>query len=448
MRMFHTSSKRFHDSAVPRPATDGRPWNAGRRKRLLVLTTRFPFPPRSGVNTRLLHTARALAADCDLTLLALSPRPIQIDQHQSVSPFSRTEVVVLPRWRSCLQALAAIPTANPLQFAYYRSKLFRDAVEKLLPEHDGVVAHLQRAGQYVQDLSAAKPVVLDMTDAISLNYKRVVTNPGLHWSKLLYGLEQRRLERAERTAWLNFSETWLVSSVDVQYLFEDAVPSSVACVPLPVDLAEFPYKPSVGGKTILFIGNMAYGPNRDACIWFCQEVLPVLRLRLGDIRFRIVGPIRNKLRNVLSAFPGVEVVGEVQRIPEHVNDVFCGVCPMRIGAGMQNKVLNYLALGVPCVTSDLGLEGIDARDGEDLLCFRTAKEAIEKIVLLAQSPVLSQQLQVRGLAVAQSYSTESLYPYMRQRAKAIFALEPPHAEETQGPSLPQGLHQVLSGSSA
>ncbi len=419
---------------INRPNKESAPWlprvsqsvSAGRkegaRKRLLILSSRLPFGARSGDSVRLMHIARALSRDYELTLLSLSERaPDPSIATLDRAPFSAVHVVRLPRWHSYLQTLLAVPTRTPLQLAYYRSKTFRQTLSQLLPDHDGVVAHLQRTGQYVDHLAGSKPVILDMTDAISLTYRRARRlRKKREYLDLVYALEQKRLAKFERSAPARFSESWLVSPVDIEYLFGNATPASVDCVPVPVDLADFPFRPHVSGETILFIGNLRSVPNRDACFWFCSEVFSALRERRPTLRFRIIGAADAATKAQLEALPGVEVLGEVEHIRDHLHDVFCGVCPVRAGAGIQNKVLNYLALGLPCVTSDIGLEGIRAAHGSDLLCFSTAAEAIEQISMLADTPALRDRLRAQGLFVAKTYSTDQVYPYMQARAQAIF----------------------------
>ncbi len=394
------------------------------RKRLLFLTSRLPFHAPGGDSVRLMHMAQALASEYELTLLALSeskPNYAEIMKAEIDGPFSSVHTVYLPRWRSYLQTLMALPTRTPLQLAYYRSQRFGQMLKGLLPHHDGVVAHLQRTAQYVENSVQEKPVLLDMTDAISLNYQRVRDRGGKReWLHIVYALEQKRMERTERRAPSHFAETWLVSPVDIHYLFGDAAPNNVACMPVPVDLAEYPYQAKVSGRTVLFIGNLRSTQNRDACFWFCTEVLPHLRVQVPDLTFRVIGPVDAATRMQLQTHGGVEVRGEVDHIRDHLEDVFCGVCPVRMGAGMQNKVLNYLALGLPCVTSGVGLEGIEAVHGRDLFRFTTTSEAVEQILLLESSPAVRERVRAQGFSVARRYGAEEIYPRMRLRAASVF----------------------------
>ena len=111
---------------------------------------------------------------------------------------------------------------------------------------------------------------------------------------------------------------------------------------------------------------------------FAEAVLPLLRKR-ADYRFRIVGSIAPALAEQFRAYDGVDVTGRVESVAQAAADGAIGVCPMRIGAGVQNKILEYMALGLPVVTTSLGYEGLGAESGRDLLIADTPGEFVSRI---------------------------------------------------------------------
>lgn len=142
------------------------------KKKLLVLTPRFPYPVIGGDKLRIYHLCRVLSRHYSLTLLSMCDT--NEEMHAALpndGVFDRVERVFLSRRRSYLNTLLALPTRTPLQVAYYRSRPFEKAVARLLPSHDGIFVHLVRCAEYVR--KSNKPRVLEMTDAISLNYSRV-----------------------------------------------------------------------------------------------------------------------------------------------------------------------------------------------------------------------------------------------------------------------------------
>jgi sugar transferase (PEP-CTERM/EpsH1 system associated) len=133
----------------------------------------------------------------------------------------------------------------------------------------------------------------------------------------------------------------------------------------PVDTYKSPF--SASGPSLVFTGNMDYWPNADAVIWFAREVMPLLRARVPDLNFWIVGA--NPIPDVqaLKALPGVHVTGRVEDVRPYVAHAAAIVCPLRIARGIQNKVLEGMAMGKAVIASPPAFEGVRAVAGTDLL---------------------------------------------------------------------------------
>lgn len=338
-----------------------------------------------------------LAQRYRLTLLCLCEQP---DPHAPPPPagiFDSVEKVVLPRWQSRLNCLLALPTRAPLQLAYYRSKEFERRVAELAPQHDAILCHLIRLAEYA--LPFDKPRILEMTDAISLNYRRVRQRASpAKLRSLIYGLEQSRLEPFEREIVDRFDAAVLVSHVDKSYLFagDAARERKVMICSNGVDTYDLPYQFSekVSGR-IVFIGNTTTLQNFDAVEWFARKVLPRVRAARPDAQLEVVGYCGAAQRERLGALEAVQVVGSVPSIAPAVVGAAVGVCPIRLGAGVQNKLLNYMALGLPSVTTPEGLEGIGARPGFEVLTADTP-ELMARAVL----QLLNDRRRARALAEA------------------------------------------------
>jgi glycosyltransferase involved in cell wall biosynthesis len=250
---------------------------------------------------------------------------------------------------------------------------------------DLAVAHLVRTGQYLDDCTSV-PTVLEMTDALSLNYRRVIETGTWGWKNLIYRFEQPRVQAYERKAAQRFDLVSLVSPVDRRSVLrgQNGSADHVSVYTNGIDLSARPYsKPNPESPPVLvFIGNMRTVHNQDACEYFAAEVLPLVREQLPGAVFRIIGSAPESTVSSLQKYDGVEVTGWVDSIPSAVQGALCGIGVMRLGAGLQNKVLEYMALGLPVVANRRGLEGIDARSSEHVLLGHTPRELTDQIVRL------------------------------------------------------------------
>lgn len=390
------------------------------KKKLLVLTPRYPYPVIGGDRLRIYHLCRELARSFSLTLLSMCDCREELESPlPDDGVFSRVERVFLPKWRSCLNVTLALPTSTPLQVAYYRNRDFAARLQSLLPEHDAVLAHLIRTGDYVKDVN--KPRVLEMTDAISLNYHRLkqsAVNKSL--KSYVYALEANRLLSYEKNILTRFDLVSLVSETDLSFLTEGRQANNVLVCSNGVDLSLFPFKPDFRDPVIVFIGNMTTLQNLDACHYFIDEVMPLLLARRPYI-FRIVGKINARDAKRLSSYANVEVTGRVDDISRSVKGASAAVCPMRVAAGVQNKILEYMALGLPTVTSSIGFEGLEARPGEELLIADAPAEYVARI-----EKIMGDREYALGLArrarsyVERVHSWESRIAPMTARIHALF----------------------------
>lgn len=373
--------------------------------RILVLTSRWPWPAHSGDRVRVLEICRALCQRHEVTLLCCSEGHA-VERSDQERMFAAVHHVVIPRWRSVLNCLLALPTRTPLQLAYYSSRKYAKSCRLLVGRADVVIAHLIRTSQYVpSDASCGR--VLEMTDAMSLGLERAASAP-TRFGRLLqfvYRIELERVRRYEKECLAKFDSVSLVSEVDRQHLAasspRDASKLLVATLAVPKREAIDSYG---AANEILFIGKIGTLPNLDACDFFISECLPKIRARRPDVVFRIVGPIEPYVaKRLVGVYPGVVITGPVLDLRPFVARAFCGVAPMRRGAGIQNKILDYMSYGLPCVTTSIGYEGLRALVGEELLVENDADTIATTVLKLLEQPVLARKIGSRGREYAERF---------------------------------------------
>lgn len=354
------------------------------KPKLLVITPRFPYPVVGGDRLRIYQMCKTLSIHFDLTLLSLSNSKNDADFKAADNIFVTIEVIYMSKWRSWLNCILALPTKIPLQVAYYKNKKLKERATELMAQHDGTLAHLIRVGDAIKDIKAVK--FLEMTDAISLNYSRIKESQYLKTNLLsrIYSFEAKRLRLYEKAIVDYFNLSILVSEIDRHYLFGDldASDKRVLVSTNGVNLDVFQYAYSENAIDLIFIGNMLSLQNFDAALYMASEVLPKVRRYMPRLRLRLIGRISKKDANKLSAFDGVYVSGEVADVSIAAQGGAIGVCPVRLGAGVQNKVLEYMALGLPVVSTSIGLQGFDAINGEHLIVADDADEFAKEILIL------------------------------------------------------------------
>lgn len=353
--------------------------------RLLVLTPRWPYPPIGGDRLRIYQLCRHLAADFELSLLSLCEREAEMDAPlPSDGIFARVERVFHHPWRRAWGMAQAMPGDLPMQAGYYRNAAFARRVEALAPGHDALLAHLVRMAPYI--MKYRLPRIVEMTDAISLTYTRTAEHTqGAR--RLAWRTEAGRLARYERRVIEACDQTVLVSAVDRDWLQLGQERRKVLVCGNGVDTQTLTFEHAPDGRTIAFIGNNLAQHNADSILWFAREVLPGIRARLPRTTFKVIGAIRPELAARLHRM-GATTTGRVADMREATRHASVGVCPLRFGAGVQNKLLEYMALGIPAVTSPIGLEGLNAEPGKHLTLAATPQEWVEQVSALLEQPAL------------------------------------------------------------
>jgi len=235
-----------------------------------------------------------------------------------------------------------------------------------------------------------------MTDAISLNYSRLRDQrPSLRDPRSwIFAFEAARLRPFEQQVVDGFRAAFLVSEVDREYLFAGQ-PTRLArtrVITNGVDLAEFPFQPDFRGHDLALIGNFQSLQNQDAVQHMILNILPLLRRQRPAVRLRVIGRVPPDKARQWGREAGVLVTGEVASIAEAVRGCGVAVCPLRLGAGVKNKVLEYMALGVPVVTTTIGIEGLDLQHGRELLIADQPPAFAAAIDILLDDTALSRRL--------------------------------------------------------
>jgi sugar transferase (PEP-CTERM/EpsH1 system associated) len=337
--------------------------------RILMLAHKLPYPPRTGDKVRAYHVARHLARDHQLTLACLVDEP---DADGSLTALRQqipdVEHATITRRRKRLQALLCLARGGSATMAYFDSPALRLRVDARLHEDrfDLIYASSSSMAQYVTRPRRI-PFLMDFLDVDSdkwLQYGARRAFPG-SW---IYRLEGQRLHQHE-LAIARQADRCIVTTRQEEALLHSFAPwAPTSVVPNGVDLDYF--RPAAAPTTaprIVFTGAMDYFPNVDAVVSFSRHILPRIREEVPDAQFSIVGKTPASAVRRLAATPGVRVSGTVPDVRPFLQQAAVAVAPLRIARGVQNKVLEAMAMGLPVVGTRKSHEGIEARPGRDLL---------------------------------------------------------------------------------
>ena len=375
--------------------------------KILVLLSRFPYPLDKGDKLRAYHQLRYLAGQGhDICLLALSDEPVTADALGVVRPLCRGGLHV-HRLRRPAQgrglARALLQAGRPLQVGYFyeagAQRLLGYLLAEFQPEH--VYCQLIRMAEYLRHY--AGPMTLDYMDVFSAGMaRRAAAAPA--WQRPVLALEARRLAAYEAEVYGWFQHRTIISDQD-QQLIPHPGRAAIAVVPNGIDMQYFaPVADATITHELLFCGNMGYPPNVDAAAWLAEEILPLVRQRHPAARLLLAGTTPSSRVRALARRPGVEVSGWLPDVRPAYAGARVFVAPMRVGTGLQNKLLEALAMRRPCVTTTLANNALGATPGQHLLVADTAPALAEALgTLLADTPRAAQLAEAGHQFVAQHY---------------------------------------------
>jgi sugar transferase (PEP-CTERM/EpsH1 system associated) len=336
--------------------------------KLLVVLSRVPYPLEKGDKLRAYHLVARLAKRHEVYLFCLSDQPLvqeHIDHLKGIC--QHIEVVHLPRWRILLRLFSAIFSRLPFQVAYFHHRRAQQRIDRVLADFrpDHVLCQLVRTTEYVRDLYTM-PKTLDYMDTLSKGTERR-TETAPFYLRPLFRAETRRLIAYENLMFDLFDHNVIISAQDRDYLYHPDR-DSVVVIPNGVDLAHF--SPRQGDKRydLLFTGNMNYAPNIDSVVFLAKRVLPLVRRERPGTTLLISGVDPSpQVRELARLDPLISVSGWVKDIRDSYAEarIFCA--PMQIGTGLQNKLLEAMAMGIPCITSALANNAVGAPPNEAIL---------------------------------------------------------------------------------
>lgn len=369
--------------------------------RLLVLLSRFPYPLDKGDKLRAYYQLRYLAGQGhELCVLALADEPVSEAALAAVRPLCRGGLHIHRLRRPARAqgvARAFATSGRPLQVGYFYEKAAQQLVARLITDFqpDHIYCQLIRMAEYLRSYAGQLPMTLDYMDVFSAGMaRRAATAP--RWQRQVLALEARRLAAYEAEVFSWFTYHTIITDQDRQ-LIAHPERDQIHIVPNGIALDFFRAQPHAP-KThdLVFCGNMGYHPNVDAACWLAEEILPLVQRQYPRARLLVAGTTPAARVLALAQRPGVEVSGWLPDIRTAYAQARIFVAPMRVGTGLQNKLLEAMAMCLPCITTPLANNALGGTPGQHLLVANQAADLAEAIVELLANPAAATQLGERG----------------------------------------------------
>jgi sugar transferase (PEP-CTERM/EpsH1 system associated) len=327
--------------------------------RILFLAHRLPYPPNKGDKIRSCWQLRSLAERYPVDLACFYD---QSEDEKYIAAVARCcehcYVEKLSFVQSRLRATTALFQGQPFSTAYFHSRRMKQAIAGALRsrKYDVIFVFSSSMAHYVADVEGV-PKILDMVDVDSekwAQYGRTTSGP-LAW---LWRYEAGNLGRYEKEIVGQFSATLLCTKGEADLLHSRTASDKICVVGNALDTDYFdrdrvvlPAEITNLQPYVVFSGAMDYRPNVDAVSYFCREILPLARQKVPSLGFVIAGMNPCRQVKLLGADKGVRITGSVTDIRPYLHGAAAAVIPLRLARGIQNKVLESLAMGLPVITT-------------------------------------------------------------------------------------------------
>lgn len=360
--------------------------------KLLVLSPILPDKPSDGDKLRLHGFLRELSRRHEVTLACFVP---DSGAEMPQGLVSRLHVVTMPPLRPWMNAGLRFFSGRPSNVNAYASSTMAKLVDALAPRHDALFCYRLRMAPYA--LRFRGPRVIDYTDSLTRYFeRRAAQAQGL--KRMLWKREAEKIAGYEQWTAEQFDAGLMNSRGDAQTLQAMAPKAKLLVASNGVDFSHLkPGKARRDPDQMIFVGNLAYPPNAEAVLWFANEILPLIRAKRPKARLVVVGTNAPSRVAALKNRPGLEFAGFAEDFRPLLWGSAVSVCPVRLAAGRQNKILDAFATGTPVVATSLTAAGVEAEAGKQLLAADEAPGFAAACLKLMQSPALGKRLAAKAL---------------------------------------------------
>jgi len=354
--------------------------------RVLFLSQRVPYPPNRGDKITTWRIVERLKRTHEVHCVAFAHDDEDRRAADELGSLGAPTIAIdLDLRVAKLFALPLLFTNRPLTLGVYGSGELQRAVDRLAARSDVGYAYSSSMGAFLEPHTHLRRV-MHFAELDSDKWKQYAERSASPAS-WIYAREHRTLLRFEQRIAHSFDENVLCTPLE-QRIFEREIPGVHSIVMRNgVDLAHYrPTPERAEPGHLVFVGVMDYLPNVDGCAWFVETILPRIRAKHANAHLSIVGSRPNEQVRELGRRPGVSVTGFVPDPREHLGRASISIAPLRIARGIQNKVLEAMAMGLPVVGTTSATQGVEGEPGRDFVLANTADEFASAVCKLIENP--------------------------------------------------------------
>jgi sugar transferase (PEP-CTERM/EpsH1 system associated) len=372
--------------------------------RLLFLTSRLPYPPDRGDKRRTNQFLKLFSGEHSVTLVSFFAEERERLLAEELRPYCEAmHLIHLPLRRSVLNVALNFWRDLPLQALYYRSPQMERVLSDLLSQQtfDLAYVHLFRMAPYLigeQQLYR----ILDLTDLISYELRLSIPYQSTIW-RSIYRIEEPRIARFEQRIASKFDEVWFISRRDRDLFQVSEDETKLQVIPSFTEDNLFNLKVAASdAPNLVFVGNMDVMHNIDAARYLVSEIMPHILSRFPECRLLIAASGEGKEVRKMSGLPGVRVLDYAEDLRTVFENSMVAVAPLRFSAGIQFKIIEPMAAGLPVVASTNATAGLGATPGQDLLVADDAEDFAWKVILLLSDESLRRRIAGAGREFVQT----------------------------------------------
>ena len=357
--------------------------------KLIFLTSRFPYPINKGDKLRSYHQIKELSIQNDIYLISLSESKVSERSIVELNKYCKSvHVYHISLINRIFNLFKTLINNRPFQVNYFYhqkiQKKINSNISIINPDH--IICQLVRTALYVKDEHSI-PKTIDYMDALSKGLERRITISKF-WQKPFVKMESQRMKRFENLAFEFFNNHIIISSSDRDEIAH-INNKNIEIIPNGIDSNYFKKITTNKIYDLIFIGNLSYIPNIEAAKYISKTIFPILKEKIPNIKILISGS--NPSKKVLRlANKNIKISGWVDDIRETYCSGKVFFAPMNLGSGLQNKLLEAMSLGIPCITSNLCNESLGGTHMKNIIIGNSTEEYISQILnILSNSELIS-----------------------------------------------------------